>query len=147
PQVSGRFKQRLITYAAEPEKLYEYLKAYLMLGDPKRLDREQLQYLAEQEWDASFGSVPQIRESVAKHFRSLLESGKIGKRTPDETIAAQTRNEFLQASKAGLVYRYLRANYVKDTGRALRLDVEAGAGAERVLRRKARGGPPVALPT
>jgi type VI secretion system protein ImpL len=136
PEVTGRFKQRLSRYAAEPEKLYEYLKAYLMLGDPKRLDREQLQFLAEQEWDASYGSVPQIRDSVATHFRSLLESGKIGKRTPDETIVAQTRNTLLQASKAGLVYRYLRSNYVKDTGRALRLDVEAGAGVERVLRRK-----------
>jgi len=136
PQVNARFRQRLTTYAAEPEKLYEYFKGYLMLGDPKRLDPQQLQFLAEQEWDASFGSVPQIRASVDKHFRSLLESGKIGRRTLDETVVAQTRNTLLQASKAGLVYRHLRLRYANDTARALRLDVEAGAGAERVLRRK-----------
>jgi type VI secretion system protein ImpL len=144
PQVTARFKQRLTTHAAEPEKLYEYLKGYLMLGDPARLDREQLQFLAEQEWDASYGAVPDTRESVAKHFRSLLDSGKLGKRTLDETIVAQTRNTLLQASKAGLVYRYVRLNYADDPARALRLDVEAGIGAEKVLRRKS--GVPLSMP-
>ncbi len=32
PQVAARIRERLIDYAPEPEKLYEYLKAYLMLG-------------------------------------------------------------------------------------------------------------------
>ena len=136
PQVTARFKQRLTRHAAEPEKLYEYLKGYLMLGDPKRLDAEQLQYLADQEWDSSYGSVPQVRESVAKHFRSLLESGKVAKRTLDDAVITQTRNTLMQASKGGLVYRYLRIKYADDSARALRLDVEAGAGADRVLRRK-----------
>jgi type VI secretion system protein ImpL len=105
-----------------------------MLGDPKRLNPAQLKFLAEQEWDASYGSVPQIHDSVTKHFNALLDSGKIGKRTLDETVVTQTRNALLQASKAGLVYRYLRIGYAKDA--TLRLDVEAGAGADRVLRRK-----------
>jgi len=134
PQVTARFKQRLTRYASEPEKLYEYLKGYLMLGDPKRLNPAQLKFLAEQEWDASYGSVPAIHDSVTRHFNALLDSGKIGKRSLDETVVAQTRNALLQASKAGLVYRYLRIGYAKDA--TLRLDVEAGAGAERVLRRK-----------
>jgi type VI secretion system protein ImpL len=139
PQVNARFKQRLSTYAAEPEKLYEYFKGYLILGAPKRLDPEykQLRALAELEWDASYGSAPDTRQSVAKHFSALLDSGKIGEHTPDATVVQQTRNTLLQASKAGLVYRYLRINNAaNDAARALRLDVEAGAGAERVLRRK-----------
>jgi type VI secretion system protein ImpL len=134
PQVTARFKQRLTSYASEPEKLYEYLKGYLMLGDPKRLNPAQLKFLAEQEWDASYGSVPQIHDSVTRHFNALLDSGKIGKRTLDQAVVSQTRNALLQASKGGLVYRYLRIGYAKDA--TLRLDVEAGAGAERVLRRK-----------
>jgi type VI secretion system protein ImpL len=136
PQVTARFKQRLTTHAAEPEKLYEYLKGYLMLGDPKRLDPEQLLYLADQEWDASYGSAPDVRESVARHFRNLVQSGQIAKRTLDDAVITQTRNTLSQASKGGLVYRYLRIKYADDTARALRLNVEAGAGAERVLRRK-----------
>ena len=35
PFVAARFRQRLVQYGAEPEKLYEYLKAYLMLGQPR----------------------------------------------------------------------------------------------------------------
>jgi type VI secretion system protein ImpL len=135
-QVTTRFRQRLIEYASEPEKLYEYLKGYLMLGDPEHFDPEQLAYLADQEWDAAYGNSPQLRDSVAAHFRRLLESGKIRAQGFDTTVVSQARNTLGQASKAGLVYRYLKIKYAKDTGRALRLDQEAGLGADRVLRRK-----------
>jgi type VI secretion system protein ImpL len=137
PRVAARFRQRVMESAAEPEKLYEYLKAYLMLGDPERLDPEQLGYLAEQEWDAAYASAPDTRASASRHFRSLLEySGKVRKMALDEEIVAQARNTLRQASKPGLVYRYLRIAYANDTARAVRLDLAAGLGADRVLRRK-----------
>ena len=50
----------------------------------------------------------------------------------------QARSTLRQASQAGLVYRYVRIGYANDTARALRLDLAAGLGAERVLRRKSR---------
>ena len=40
PRFAARVRQRLVDYASEPEKLYVYLKAYLMLGDPKHLDKK-----------------------------------------------------------------------------------------------------------
>ena len=43
PRFAARIKQRLIEYASEPEKLYVYLKAYLMLGEPQHLDKKHLQ--------------------------------------------------------------------------------------------------------
>jgi type VI secretion system protein ImpL len=135
-QVTARFRQRLLDYASEPEKLYEYLKGYLMLGDPDHFDAEQLQYLADLEWEAAYGNSPRVRDSVAAHFRSLLESGKIRKQAIDTTVVLQARNSLGQASKAGLVYRYLKLQYAKDTARPLRLDQEAGLGADRVLKRK-----------
>jgi type VI secretion system protein ImpL len=137
-QVTARFRQRLIDYAGEPEKLYEYLKGYLMLGDPEHFEPNQLRFLAGQEWEQAYGRTPQIRDSVAGHFDALLTSGKIRQQTLDDTVVAQARNTLAQASKAGLVYRYLKIQYVKDTARALRLDAEAGLGADRVLRRKSR---------
>jgi type VI secretion system protein ImpL len=36
----------------------------------------------------------------------------------------------------GLIYRQVRLGYASDTARALRLDISAGAGADRVLQRK-----------
>ena len=135
-QVTARFRQRLLDYAAEPEKLYEYLKGYLMLGDPAHFDPQQLAYLADLEWEAAYGNSPQIRDSVARHFRTLLNSGKVRAQPLDTTVVSQARNTLGQASKAGLVYRYLKIQYSRDTKRALRLDQEAGLGADRVLRRK-----------
>jgi type VI secretion system protein ImpL len=135
-QVTARFRQRLLDYSTEPEKLYEYLKGYLMLGDPEHFDPEQLGYLADLEWEAAYGNQPQVRDSVAGHFRALLASGQLRAQSLDTTVVTQARNTLGQASKAGLVYRYLRIKYAKDTGRALRLDQEAGLGADRVLRRK-----------
>jgi type VI secretion system protein ImpL len=135
-QVTARFRQRLLDYAAEPEKLYEYLKGYLMLGDPAHFDPQQLAYLADLEWEAAYGNSPQVRDSVARHFRTLLNSGKIRAQPLDTTVVSQARNTLGQASKAGLVYRYLKIQYARDTKRALRLDQEAGLGADRVLRRK-----------
>src|SRR5262249_55380254 len=47
PRFGARVRQHVIDYAAEPEKLYVYLKAYLMLGDPKRLDKKFMQFVAD----------------------------------------------------------------------------------------------------
>jgi type VI secretion system protein ImpL len=136
-QVTARFRQRLIDYAGEPEKLYEYLKGYLMLGDPEHFDPQQLRYLADQEWEQAYGATPSVRDSVAGHFDTLLESGRIRPQRLDDTVVAQARNTLARASKGGLVYRYLKLQYAADA-RVLRLDEEAGLGAVSVLRRKSR---------
>jgi type VI secretion system protein ImpL len=146
-QVTARFRQRLIDYAAEPEKLYEYLKGYLMLGDAEHFDPEQLRFLAGQEWEEAYGARPGVRDSVAGHFNALLASGQIRPQQLDNTVVSQARNTLSQASKAGLVYRYLKIQYAKDTARALRLDQEAGLGADRVLRRKSRISLSMPLPS
>jgi type VI secretion system protein ImpL len=137
--VADRFRQRLIQYAPEPEKLYPYLKGYLMLGDPSHLDKKQLEYLANLEWESAYAGDPDRAASVAKHFHSLLEYNDSLRPVPlDDGLVAQARSTLRQASQAGLVYRYARISYANDTARDLRLDREAGLGAERVLRRKSR---------
>jgi type VI secretion system protein ImpL len=139
PHVAARFRQRLIDYAPEPEKLYPYLKGYLMLGQPEHLDKQQLRYLAELEWQSAYASDPDRAATVTKHFRSLLDyEDSLRPMTLDESIVTQARSTLQQASQAGLVYRYVRISYANDQSRALRLDLVAGLGAERVLRRKSR---------
>ena len=69
---AARVKARLIDYAAQPEKLYDYLKAYLMLGDPKHLDKKHLQFVADLEWQ-SRDRRPREGAALATHFQSLLE--------------------------------------------------------------------------
>ena len=145
PHIAQRFRQRLIQYAPEPERLYAYLKAYLMLGNPEHLNKEQLEYLAGLEWQEAYAADPSRATVVAKHLHTLLETNESLRPVPlDETIIAQARNTLKQASLPGLIYRYVRIKYADDTARALRLDTAAGLGAEKVLR--LRGGGSLAEP-
>jgi type VI secretion system protein ImpL len=137
PQVKVRIEQRLVEYVPEPEKLYEYLKAYLMLAEPEHLDKLQLGFIADLEWKSAYADDPETGAAVAKHFRSLLEYEETLRPLPlDPSLVAQARSTVQQASIPQLIYRQLRLNYTRDTARALRLDVEAGLGAEQVFRRK-----------
>ena len=73
PFVAARFRQRLVQYGAEPEKLYEYLKAYLMLGQPEHLDKKHLQFLADLEWSTASGVSAEQGQSLSRHFQGLLD--------------------------------------------------------------------------
>ncbi len=145
PRVASRFERRLVEFAPEPEKLYEYLKAYLMLGQPERLDVSHLRFIGDLEWEAAYGTDPDTRASVTKHFRSLLESEeRLRPMALDESLVTQARSTIRQASVPGLMYRQIRVSYAGDTARALKLNEKAGVGAEQVLRRKS--GVPLSEP-
>ncbi|MGH9140818.1 MAG: type VI secretion system membrane subunit TssM, partial [Vicinamibacterales bacterium] len=136
PRFAARIKQHLVEYAAEPEKLYVYLKAYLMLGDPKHLDKKHLQFLADVEWRMP-DAAPGAGTSLSKHFQSLLEySDTLRPIALDPALVAKTRTTILRASIPQIMFEQLRRSYADDTKRALQLDVIAGAGIEKVLRRR-----------
>ena len=145
PHVAARIKERLTDYVPEPEKLYEYLKAYLMLGHPEYLDKAQLGFIADLEWQAVNDTDPDAGAALSKHFNSLLEY-EAGLRAVslDQSLVAQARSTIRRASIPELIYRQLRLTYAGDTARALRLDLAAGVGAERVLKRKS--GAPLSQP-
>jgi type VI secretion system protein ImpL len=135
PLVAERFEERLIGYRSEPEKLYEYLKAYLMLGEPKRIDKAHLQYLADLEWGEDSAANP--APTLASHFKSFLEYSETLRPMPlDTALVAQARTTIRQASVTRLVYGRLKRTYAGDTARGVRLDVGAGVGADEVIRRR-----------
>jgi type VI secretion system protein ImpL len=136
-RVAARFEQRLIDLAAEPDALYEYLKGYLMLGEPARLDKAHLGFLADLEWRSAYPGNPELAESIAKHFRSLLDSGdRLQPVTLDQSLVARARASIRQASIPRLIYNRIKLTHGDDPARALRLDVAMGVGADRVLKRK-----------
>ena len=145
PQVAARIKERLVDYVPEPEKLYEYLKAYLMLGEPEHLNKAQLGFVADLEWKSLDSADTEAGAALSKHFASLLQyEDALRPIELDQSLVAQARSTIRQASLGGLIYRQVRLGYASDTSRALRLDVAAGVGAERVLRRKS--GLPLSQP-
>jgi len=135
PRFAGRVRQHLIEYGSEPEKLYEYLKGYLMLGEPRRLDKKHLQFLADIEWPAARPGASFTSPST--HFRNLLEySDTLRPIATDPALIAQARSNIRRASIPQIMYARLQRSYRDDETNALRLDVLAGVGIEKVLRRR-----------
>ena len=75
PRVAARLEQRLVEYASEPEKLFEYLKAYMMLGEPRHVDKKHLQFVADLEWHAADTADPDAGARLSKHFRRCSSTG------------------------------------------------------------------------
>ena len=67
--MATRIRQRLTQYGSDPEKLYQYLKAYVMLGQPEHLDKQHLLFLAQLEWGKGAGVSPQ-QAAIALQVRS-----------------------------------------------------------------------------
>lgn len=137
PRVAARLRERLMGKGTDPETLYEYLKAYLMLGDPGRLDKQYLQELADLGWQRGSGITPGAGDSLTRHFHSLLEySETLRPIALDAALASQVRSTIRQASIPRITYGRLKRRYAEDTSRAVRLDVAAGVGVDQVIRRK-----------
>jgi type VI secretion system protein ImpL len=136
-RIAARFAERMNQFAPEPEKLYEYLKAYLMLGQPEHLDKNHLRFLADLEWEA-IGSVnPDAAAGLKKHFNSLLEDDSALRPVSlNDALVVQARSTIQQASIPRLIYSQVRLNYSGDSAGALRLDLLSGVGSDQVLRRK-----------
>jgi type VI secretion system protein ImpL len=78
-----------------------------------------------------------VRASLSRHFHSLLEAEDALRPVAlDEALVARARSTIQQASIPQLMYSQVKLTYAGDTGRAVRLDVAAGIGADRVLKRK-----------
>src|SRR5262245_19108765 len=72
PTLVGGIQQRLVDSAAEPEKVYLYLKAYLMLNLPEHLDKTLLESVSAQEWQAAYANDQNAVGALTKHFNNLL---------------------------------------------------------------------------
>jgi type VI secretion system protein ImpL len=107
-----------------------------MLGDRKHLDKKHLQFLADLEWRMP-DAAPGAGTSLAKHFQSLLDySDTLRPMAIDQSIVAQARSTIRQASIPQIMFDQLRRSYRDDSARALHLDIIAGVGIEKVLRRR-----------
>lgn len=136
PVMATRFAEQVRASVAAPDRLYEYLKAYLMLGDAEHRDTDHLRVLGDIELRRMYPNDPSTRERLGEHFTQLL-TDEDGMRLAsiDPTLVEQARYALRTASLPVLMYSRLKLSYANDTKRALRLDLAAGPGAENVLMR------------
>lgn len=134
PVMAARFAEQVRASVATPDRLYEYLKAYLMLGDAEHRDVEHLRLLTDIELRRMYPQDSSTRERLGEHFEQLLtDEGGMSLASVDADLVAQARNALRTASLPVLMYSRLKLSYAGDPKRALRLDLAAGPGADAVL--------------
>ncbi|MDB6159683.1 MAG: type secretion protein [Gammaproteobacteria bacterium] len=137
PAVADHFRARLPSLAREPDKLYEYLKIYLMLGNPEHLDPNQVKFVADLEWQRQFAADPATRERVAGHFNALIaQPDRVQKVSLDQDTVDAARNSLRQASLPVLMYSRLKLAYAGDSQHTLDVAKEIGLGSTSLFVRR-----------
>jgi type VI secretion system protein ImpL len=139
-----RFEAALREHVSNPQALFLYLKGYLMLGSPERLDSELVGLLADREWQSLYRDDNEAANRLSGHFRTLLSNGDgLRKITLDDRLVAQARRSLPFESVPAIIYSDVKQQFADDP-RALSLEEAAGIGSERVFRRKS--GVPLSQP-
>ncbi|UGB46755.1 type VI secretion system membrane subunit TssM [Frateuria edaphi] len=126
PGVGAQFRGGLAASASDPQALYYYLKGYLMLGEPKHLDADELVALANLEWRKVFPDEPVLQQALAKHFQALVEEpGQLRALPLDAALVEQARTTLRTADLSTLVYGSMKLS-AESAGKPLQLDKELG---------------------
>src|SRR5215472_6314166 len=136
PEIAALFRKELDSHVGKPETLYEYLKAYLMLGGKGRPDSVYLKTLTDIEWENHFASDAALVEDLKKHSDSLFESSGSVRPTPIDGDAVDQARNTIRHTPGGLpalMYDELKMDYPADAPGAMRLDNAAGLGLDETL--------------
>jgi type VI secretion system protein ImpL len=145
PAIAIAVRDRLMPLASQPDKLYEYLKVYLMLGDPGRLAREDVQFISDLEWRQRFASDDAIVQRLDAHVTALVaDKSRVQPVDLDTDLVERARTSLRQASLPVLMYSGLKPSYLRDPAHAIFLDKEIGLGGDSAFVRKS--GVPLSEP-
>ncbi|BFI96599.1 MAG: type VI secretion system membrane subunit TssM [Rhodanobacter sp.] len=109
PGVAAQFRSGLTGNAGDPQALYYYLKGYLMLGEPKHQNADELMALTDIEWRKVFPGDTVLQQALSKHFRALVaEPGRLRALSLDPTLVEQARNTLRTADLPTLIYGNLK---------------------------------------
>ncbi len=137
PVLARQFEEKLRGNAQSPDKMYEYLKGYLMLKDASHRDLPHLQALTGLLLGQVLARDPQAREEVDGHFATLFaDRDRIKTSAVSQDVVDQARYSLRTASLPFLMYSRLKQNYLADDKHEVRLGMELGAGADAALTRK-----------
>ena len=109
PALGAQFRRGLAGHADDLQALYYYLKGYLMLGQPRHADAEELGTLAAIEWRRMFPRDPVLQTALSSHLQALLDEPDALRALPvDGARVEQARNTLRPADLSSLVYSSLR---------------------------------------
>ncbi|MGY1411063.1 type VI secretion system membrane subunit TssM [Luteimonas sp. A611] len=135
PALGAQFRRGLAGNAGDLQALYYYLKAYLMLGQPRHADAEELSALAAIEWRGLFPRDPVLQAALASHLQALLAEPDALRALPiDQERVEQARNTLGSADLSSLVYSSLRLSLQDQVADEARLDKALGLLGDVFLR-------------
>lgn len=144
PAAGVRFRDGLAASARQPQEVYDYLKGYLMLGEPAHLAPAELAALARVEWRRLFPADADVQKALDRHFTALLEAKEKPRALPvDAGLVAQARATLQTADASVLVYDSVRLRAESSGAPPLRLDQSLGL-LGNVFHR--RSGTPLSTP-
>lgn len=127
PGVAAQFRAGLDGNADDPQALYYYLKGYLMLGEPRHRNVDQLIALTNIEWNRLFPDGPVLQQALTKHFTALVDDPVKLRAIPlDQNLIGQARSTLQTADLATLVYGSLKLDETSSSDPPLQLDKELG---------------------
>jgi type VI secretion system protein ImpL len=139
PRIAARLEDRLRAGdRAHTERLYEDLKAYLMLFGGKNFDRAALRAFLSADWDATLpASVSAAdRDALRQHLDRLLAGGEVGAPSQAQPqIVADARRLVARVPLAQRVYGRLKQLDLGAEGAPFTLDAAAGPTARSVFTR------------
>lgn len=136
PRVLEGLETQMRDYAERPEVLYEALKAYLMLGNPKFLDRDFVRLWVNLDWSRrlSGSDRTELVDRFDRHLAALIE-GEMAIPPLNGTLVAQAREVLARQSLASRIYGQLKRAAARDGTEDWVLTEVLGDGARFFQRR------------
>jgi type VI secretion system protein ImpL len=132
PFIAARLEEQLKLSSKDPELQYEALKTYLMLGDPERLEPQQVSLWMALDWQNQYPREPNKQFRLQQHLDNLLQ-GAIRPATLDERLVKNVRNNLERVSLAELVYGRLKREAMAEDNTVFRVTDAVGPAAEVVF--------------
>ena len=144
PLVKLSLEQRLsgTGQPANPDLLYELLRVYLMLGEPKRLEVEEDRISAENliQVDAAgrFSSDPESLAEFRIHLDALMKSPPEALVLNDDLVSG-VRARLTEVPKIVQAYKHFKADKLRDHSHDLRLGTVLGKGGNEAFATRSGG--------
>ena len=127
PGVAAQFRMGITKNAGDPQRLYYFLKGYLMLAEPRHENADELMTLGNIEWQHLFPDEPVLQKALATNFKALVAvPGALHPLSADQALVEQARNTLRAADLTTLIYGSMKLTAESSGYAPLQLDKELG---------------------
>lgn len=142
PLIQHRLEQRLRlgTQTTKPEdmaNLYELLQAYLMLGQPDKLETKKVGMVIAKEWGRSFAREPKVQAALITHTDQLLsEENWLDPIALNKALVDGARRRLNSIPLSSQLYTHLKSDAATDSSHNYRVSENLGRYGDRVFDEK-----------